>query len=238
MRLWGGVLGFALCVGPAACEQGLSPAETAFADRASAAAVAAAPDPKTARVVSIAVHGVPTIPGACGWISLGGQDGVVPFDVMADAFHPEDANEDLVTVPRLFRGDYAARLRAAFDETLIKVNCDIGDRLPPAPANATTLPEIDAELLRLWRPSPGIDWAVVPAIGEPGFAAVRRRIGGGAVISPLFKSRAEVRQWIFEKGNGLALEADRRGRARMDAWDACYARHPDRKDPAREHCTD
>lgn len=238
MRLRDGLLGFALCVGLASCEQGSSPAETAFADRATAAAVAAAPDPEAARVLSVTVHGVPTIPGACGWIALGGQDGVVPFDVMADASHPEDAKADLVTVPRLFRGDYAARLRAAFDQTLIKVNCDIGDRLPAVPAGATTLPGVDAELLRLWRPSPGIDWAVVPAIGEPGFAAVRRRIGGGAVISPLFKSRDEVRQWIFERGNAVALEADRRGQARMDAWNACYARHPDPRDPAREHCTD
>lgn len=202
----------------------------AFEDEAGRAAMAVVSDLPTARLISVQADRTRS---ACGWIELNPEIGAVPFRAMA----PVEENDDiLVTVPRLDVTDPAAWAREAFSKQLNSVLCGgryARDEQLPTPPNAHRDPRVDGPVLALWDKG-GPEWAVIPVRGA-GYLALRRQVGGGATMSPVFPDRVAAELWTRTDGAALARSRDAQGAERMRRFDACLERY-ESGDPSRRAC--
>lgn len=192
---------------------------------AEAAVIAKAPDPKTARVVSVQTRDSSAM--ACGWVDLGAGSGIVPFVVLPPP-------SPYVLLPVASQDGTETWANAAFDKQLVHRLCDRDDLLLPTPANIIETPLVDGPLSALWS-GDGRRWAIIPVPQNAGYVAVARRTGGGAIISPVMETAAQAEAWSLGEGRAYAEAENAKGRAHMAAFDACLARHP-RGDPERERC--
>ena len=201
-----------------------------FEAAAGAAALKTVDDLTGARLISVRAD---RNGKACGWMRLTPDVGSVPFRVLGPV---AEGDPLLVVVPRLDIADPGAWADAAFSKALTMVICENRGReagLPPPPADAHLAPEADRPLEALWD-HPGPEWAVFP-VGDAGYVAMSRKVGGGATRSPVFRTRSEAEQWTRGEGAALARENDRRGREGLRQLDACLERHPV-GDPASRSC--
>lgn len=183
-----------------------------------------------ARLVSIRVDREGEM--ACGWMHLTSEVGSVPFMVMSIG----DGDRLLSLAPRLDLSDPAARADHAFTKHMVLSICGEERRwggLPDPPPDAHWEPAVDQPLRALWD-EPGQDWAVIP-VGDAGYIALRRKVGGGATRSPVFADRREAVSWTRGEGALLARKDDRRGAERLRQLDACLERHA-ADDPAALSC--
>jgi hypothetical protein len=119
-----------------------------FARQAPDAAKAAAPIPQKARIVSINAQFLI----ACGWIDVGGQDGIEPF--LVSGFGKERPADFVVVVPNTAGKGLNDRVDGAFLKQLTLAAC--GERMPPKPPGFADDPHVDGPLRSLWsKPSPG-----------------------------------------------------------------------------------
>jgi hypothetical protein len=202
----------------------------AFEDEAGRAAMASVSDLPAARLISIRADR----PGsACGWIELTPEIGAVPFSASGPSF---DGDDILVSVPRVDVTDPLAWIHEIFTKQLITRLCDrpyARDEQLPTPANAHRDPRVDGPVLALWEDEDS-DWAVIPARSF-GYVGVRRQVGGGATVSPIFPDRAAAELWTRTNGAALAQRLDAQGAERMRLFEACLDSYePD--DIARRVC--
>jgi len=189
--------------------------ETRFATGAPAAAVAAAPDPTRARLVSINVKYM----SACAWVDTGGDDGVMPIQVNGFEDNPGKISYEGSILPIAHR-PLRERVDAAFQRQLSLVVCE--DKMPPKPKGVVENPAVDGPLSRLWAEPPN-RWAVIPS-GDGGYLGVSRRTKGGDIQTPEFDSAAAVEAWIAKTGSHEADVVNTSGRALWSASGACIAK--------------
>lgn len=194
------------------------------------AAMARVSDLPTARLISVRADR----PGsACGWVELSPEIGAVPFSAHGPSYAGDDI---LVSVPRVDVTDPIAWVREIFTKQLNTMVCDrpyARDEQFPTPANAHRDPRVDGPVLALWDDE-GSDWAVIPA-RNVGYVGVRRQVGGGATVSPIFPDRSTAEIWTLTDGAALARRLDARGAESMRQFEACLNRY-EHSDPARRIC--
>lgn len=197
-----------------------------FQSAVNRAVMAQLSDLPTARVVSVSGDNG----RACGWVYLAPEIGAVPFHALDSVDDPGDI---FVSIPRLDATDPQEWVLAAYAKQLNLVVCDRRSRPPPpaAPVNAHQDHRVDRPIRALWDSSRP-EWAIVPA-PSGGYIALRRKVGGGATLSPVFTEHHKAHDWTLAEGAELARHQDAEGRQRLDALDACLARHavgsPERK---------
>lgn len=185
----------ALVAGAAFAVTACDNAESRFRERVKVAALAAAPDPSSARVVVIL--GSVRKRKACGWMDNGGGRGVTPFAATDRAGRPIH-----ILTPDVAATGVAARINRAYRTEFIKVICDDHGWLAPAPAGALQNPGLEGPLRRLVN-TPGAAWVVVPA-DQARFVAVAKAAPGGLKFSPAFTVREDAERWVIENGGALA----------------------------------
>lgn len=183
-----------------------------------------------ARVISVNAYNETA---ACGWIHLNNEIGSVPFRASGSFNSKLDVS---VLIPRLDATTPDDWAIAAFIKQLTFATCDLGvgtPRLPTAPSDAHRAPGVDEPIRALWGRNPP-EWAVVP-YPTGGFIAMRRHVGGGATISPVFLMQSDVLKWMGNEGAERARIEDTQGRERMRLFEECLARYsPD--SPNRDGC--
>jgi len=190
--------------------------QTQFAKGAAAAAVSAAPEPAKAKVISIQIR----FTTACGWIDTGTEDGVMPFTVMGVEGRPGQI-EAHGYVPQIAGQSLRGRIDGAFQRQLDLVGCE--GLMPNKPAGVNEDSRIDGPLRRLWG-QPKERWAIIPAMGDPGFVGVSRRMGGGNIQTPVYSSPEKLRAWIANEGNSQADAANAAGHAAMATSGTCIVK--------------
>jgi len=202
----------------------------AFEDAAGRAAIATVSDLPTARLISIQADRTGS---ACGWIELSPEIGAVPFRALA----PVEETTDILGVwSRLDETEPVAWSQEVFSKQLNTLQCGRrharGEQLP-TPSNANRIPQVDQPVLALWDER-GPVWAVIPALGV-GYVALRRQVGGGATVSPVFSNSLSAELWTRSDGAALARSRDAQGAERMRQFEACVNRY-ERDDAARRTC--
>jgi hypothetical protein len=190
--------------------------ETQFAAGASSAALAAAPDPASARVVSIQVKRM----DACAWVDTGGRDGLMPVRVSGMAETPGKVTFYGSITPIAGRPLHERVNGAFFREEDVDA---CGDNLPAKPPGALMDPAIYAPLATLWA-TPEVKWAIIPAMGDPGYLGVMRRRNGGDIQTPVFVSTEAVKAWLAAKGDRLADAVEAEGQDLATRSGACIAK--------------
>lgn len=204
------------CAGPAAGDAG-------FRQEAQDRILAARPG---SRVLSIGADENDGL--ACGWLDLGGRDGVV----LVRAERRDGGRIDVYTFGRM-RGEPGERASQLYQWAVSKQVC--ADVLPPQPAGVGVAPVTDQAVAHLWDKD-GPEWALVDTTGEGDFVGVSRRAGGGALITPRFGSPDGVETWLRAEGDALAAREQEIGRAAMKRVDACYEQQRGRDQLVR--CSD
>ena len=171
--------------------------EAAFAAGAPAGALAAAPDPAKARIVSIRVKRTM----ACAWVDTGGRDRVMPVYIsgLKDRLGKVSFNGHITPIDGQ---PLHARVDGAFQRELDIVMC--GDDLPPKPTGVVEGPTAYGALAQLWA-TPRVKWAIIPAMERsrlPGSAKEER--GRQRTRRPCFSSAAAVQAWITSSGDRQA----------------------------------
>lgn len=191
--------------------------------------LAQASDLPDARILSFQSDGPASAVRVCGWVYLSAHAGAAPFHAIASG---DPGRAPFVSLPRTDATDPQEWALEVFRKQLNLLLCD-GRYAPPAPAEAPQPTLADRLVGALWEP--GIrDWAIIsPPSG--GYLALRRRVGGGATVSPVFAEYGLAEAWTRQEGADLARQQDEEGRKRLDALDACLERRPV-GDPERENC--
>jgi hypothetical protein len=178
--------------------------ERRFAQGAPAAAIAASPNPQHARLLGINIE----MGNACAWVDTGGPDGVMPVWISTIGRRSGPVKYAGVIEPIAGR-PLPDRVDGAFFRQLTLVEC--AGKMPAKPSGVFENPSVDGPLSALWA-TPAKDWAVIPAIGDPGYLGVMRRSWGGVIQTPVFPSPADVQAWIKATGDKLAAAVQAKGR--------------------------
>lgn len=169
-----------------------SPQRVRFERSATARAIAAAPVPARARVLSIKSDA--TTGMACGWIDIGGRQGVVPFMVLQDA-PTAPGRATVAFVPHLDAPSREVRVIEAFQKQMNVRWCEDRGLLTPTPPSAVVTPEIDRAMDDVLN-STARRWVLMPAPDGPGRMGVASAKGFPHETTPVFQSDAEVTAWI------------------------------------------
>lgn len=193
--------------------------------------LAQASDLPDARIISFQADATASADRACGWVYLSSHVGAAPFHAMATNDPSGDRNP-FVSLPRIDATDPQEWALETFKKHLNLHLCD--RRLAPATPDEAPQPTLADRLVSsLWEPG-AREWAIIsPPSG--GYLALRRRVGGGATLSPVFVEHGLAEAWTRNEGADLARRQDEEGRKHLDAFEACLDRHPV-GDPERKNC--
>jgi len=205
-----------LAAGLVACGAGPPLTASDYSKEAEALLSSALEDPSHARVISISTNTV--LERACGWVDLGPPKGVALFEVDGRLGHAE-AN---VTVSGSAGGSVSDRVEGVYDTELSRLSCARAHVLPPTPVGFALPQAAATEVDRLCGDNP-IRWAIFQPPDEVQWMGIRRRVGGGFIMTPMFLSRAETQSWIRAEGDALADEEQAKGKAAMARNGACLA---------------
>lgn len=188
-----------------------------FATGAPAAAIAASPYPQRARILSLNAE----FPYGCGWVDTGGDDGIMPFLVWGN----EDTLRTITFqayVPSMAQRPAHEGVEAAYYRWWDQLEWCRGS-MPPQPPGVVENSAVDGPLQKLFA-TPRIEWAIIPAISEPGFIGVSRRRWGGDIQTPVFGTAEKVRAWIAKTGDREASAINAMGRDIAKRSSACIAK--------------
>lgn len=152
---------------------------------------------------------------ACGWLDPGGAKKTELIRVERG-----DAGRLNVFTFGTLHGEPGERAKQLYMWAVSKQVCS--DVLPAPSGPLAVDAEVDRALERLWDEN-GPEWAIADVSGNQDYLGLRRRSGGGVIITPTFKTRKDVEGWLAQSGDALAEQENERGRAGAARVDACYA---------------
>lgn len=176
-----------------------------------------------AKVVSVSANAV--IGRACGWVDLGPPEGIAMFEADGISSQPNS----YLSIPQSHSGALSERVEGVYYRQLARMSCERAHALPPTPQGADVDPATDHEMNLLWDDN-GPRWAIILVPNSEGRVGVRRRNGGGLIVTPMFSSSAGVEAWLKQEGDALSEFANAEGRKAMAAYDACLAKAPGAKE--------
>lgn len=209
-----------VAVGLAACSSRPVVSDAEYSKTAMARLIGKMGTSSSFRLISMSANA--RLKRACGWIDLGPRRGIALFEVDGQAGVPGA----YISVSAATGATVRGRIEDVYYSQLSRMNCELARVLPPTPNGFAVSQATTAEVARLWDDTP-TRWAIFQPPGEADYVGIRRRTGGGVIITPPFHDREQVENWIQTEGDVLSEAELARGKAAMEKYDAYVAATPD-----------